>query len=90
MNKPALSRMGGLARPHNHHPQSPNLRDSGPSSPERSVGAGSTLDRRREAVEVYPIGFDFPGEGTDGEKSAVAVPPRSADAAEAQAMRDRR
>ena len=66
------------------------LRHSGPSSPKRSVGAGSTLDRRREAVEVYTIGFNFPGEGTDGEQSAVAAPPRSADAAEAQPMRDRR
>ena len=33
MSKPALSRMRGLARPHNHNPQSPNLRDSGPSAP---------------------------------------------------------
>eukprot|EP00614_Pseudopedinella_elastica_P000657 CAMPEP_0172592146 /NCGR_PEP_ID=MMETSP1068-20121228/11003_1 /TAXON_ID=35684 /ORGANISM="Pseudopedinella elastica, Strain CCMP716" /LENGTH=64 /DNA_ID=CAMNT_0013388969 /DNA_START=27 /DNA_END=219 /DNA_ORIENTATION=+ len=33
MSKPALSRMRGLARPHNYNPQSPNLRDSGPSAP---------------------------------------------------------
>ena len=65
-------------------------RHSGPSSPKRSIGAESTLDRRREAVEVYTTGFNFPGEGTDGEQSSVAVPPRSADAAEAQPMRDRR
>jgi len=63
------------------------LRHSGPSSPRRSVGAGSTLDRRREEVEVFTTGFNFPGEG---EQSAVAAPPRSAGAADAQSTRDRR
>ena len=42
----------------------------------RSVGAEPTLDRRREAVEDFTFGVNFPGEGTDGEQSAVVAPLR--------------
>ena len=53
----------------------------------RSVDAKSTRNRRRDAVEDFNFDFNFPGEGTDGEQSAIAAPPRSADA---QSTRHRR
>ena len=88
MNKPALSHVSA-SPPGYYKPQSPYLRHSGSSSTGCSVGAESALYRRREAVEDITFGFDFPGGGTDGEQSAVAAPPRSADVADAQSTRHR-